>query len=141
MPKMICVKCGLEFPSDAIYLAHKKGDHLTNLDKGISIEEPPIPESPPGISPEALPSPEFIEQINRIENKEEIQTPPSQHPTELPEAEPIKLIYLFKGQCPEHRTPIDTLELDVSDKHFVIAVCSTNKEQLETKEVASLWEK
>ena len=131
----------MEFPSDFVYLAHKKGNHKTQLEKGVPIEPPPIPTPPLGVSPEALPTQEFIEQVKRIEDAKEEATgdsTPSQHPPEMPPAQPVVLTYKFTGECSEHRQPVDTLELDVAEKHFAIAICPTCKKQLVTREVAKL---
>ncbi len=141
----LCIKCNVEFPTDAIYMAHKKGDHKTYLDQSTPLESLPVPTPPPGVPLEGaeMPSKEFIEIVKRIEGEKEESTPtetsrPSQHPTELPKADPIKLEYIYRGVCPEDRAQITTLELDVAEKHFCIAICSVCKKQLETKEVEKI---
>lgn len=139
---MICNKCNLEFPSDSVYLSHKQGDHKTQLEKGQIIEAPPSPTPPPGVPAEAMPTKEFMETVARIESGPEKPATealkPSQHPSELPESIPLQLTYKYTGECPDHRSPVDTLELDVAGKHFCMAYCSTGKHQIESKEVAKL---
>jgi len=142
MGKMIDAQCNVEFPSDALYLVHKKAGHKGGLEKATPIEAPPLPTPPPGVMPESAPSPEFLEMVSRIERKKE--TPPesnptpSQHPSELPQSKPISLEYHYSGECPDCRTPIATLEIDVEKKHFCIAFCSSENKQLQSREVAKL---
>src|SRR5690349_21021461 len=102
----LCIKCNLEFPNDTIYLAHKQSGHTSHLDKAARLDEPPTPIPPPGVPKEALPSPEFMEQIQRIEAEKqkalseqekpvESNSRPSQHPSELPAASPVMLTYRY----------------------------------------------
>lgn len=51
---------------------------------------------------------------------------------------PIELTYVFKGMCPTCANSVSTLEIDIEDKHFCIAVCSRCQKQCRTKEVAKL---
>jgi hypothetical protein len=143
MGKMIDANCNIEFDSEEYYLIHKKSGHQGSLDHAVSIETPPIPTPPPGVPKDALPSKEFMETINRIEQKKNTtppapSTPPSRHPTELPEVKSVQLTYKFIGECPEHRVAVDTLELDILNKHFCVAVCPSCRKQLLTREVAKL---
>lgn len=141
MSKMICVPCNVEFPSDTVYLDHKTSGHKRQMDKAVFIDPPPTPATPPGVPTNALPTPEFMEMVNRIESPKDVaesNPKPSQHPSELPKPIPLVLTYKYIGECPEHRSPIDTLELDVVKEHFCIAYCSTGKHQIETKQVAKL---
>ncbi len=131
---MICIPCNMEFPSDAIYIRHKNSGHVAFREKGIVLDSPPEPLLPPGF-PE--PTSEFVEMVNRIENKTE-EPKPSQHPSELPPASPITLEYIWRGECPSDRASVTTLELDVANKHFCIAICSICRKQLATMEVAKL---
>ena len=141
MAKMIDNQCNVEFPSDAAYLAHKKAGHSKATLKGTPIESPPIPTPPPGVPVEAMPTPEFMEMVNRIEGEKkpaEDVSAPSQHPSELPPTQKIQLTYKYTGECPEHRVTVDTLELDIDKNHFCIAFCPSGKHQIETKQVAKL---
>lgn len=110
------------------------------MEKAVPLDTPTPPSSPlpPGIPDSAAPSPEFLEAVKRIEGQTEEPTKASQHPPELPEAQPLKLTYKYVGECPEHRTPVDTLELDVAKSHFCIAYCASGKHQIESREVVKL---
>ena len=120
-------------------MTHKQSGHKSNLDQATPLESPAASIPPPGIPASAMPSAEFMETVQRIESQEPGEaSKPSQHPSELPKAEPIRLTYMWSGECPEHRRPINTLELDIDKKHFCIAYCATGNHQLEVKEVAKL---
>lgn len=140
MAKMMCIPCNVEFPSDALYMKHKQSGHKL-MEKATPLESLPIPTAPPGVPPEALPSPEFIEQVKRIEEEKkptEEATKPSQHPSELPKAIPLTIEYIWKGEHEKCRRQPSTLKLEVGGKFFSVAYCETCKEQLESKEVAKL---
>lgn len=137
MSKMMDIQCNVEFPTEASYFAHKKSGHKTGLDKATPLDTLPIPTPPPGV--QTAPSPEFMEIVNRIEAEPAPSNPtPSQHPTSLPPADPIRLEYVYTGVCPDDRSPVTTLEIDVASKHFAIAFCGSCKKQLENKEVSKL---
>jgi len=72
--------------------------------------------------------------------KEELKAKPGQIvlSTSTPVKTPIKLTYLYKGQCPDCAGPITTLEIDVEKKHFYIAMCNRCNKQLDTREVKKL---
>ena len=126
----ICIKCNLDFPSEASYELHVKSGH-TKQGIGVLITSP-------NVAPEALPTPEFMEALNRIEAKqEEAKVTPPVIPVEVV-SDPIKLTYLFKGNCPTDKTVVETIELEADDKYYVIARCPTCKVQLETKKVVKL---
>lgn len=141
MATMMCIACSVEFPSDAVYLKHKKSGHAL-MDQATPIGEVATPTPPPGVPATAMPSPEFIEQVKRIEQEKEkpaeSHSTASQHPSELPAAQPLILTYKYVGECPEHRNPVDTLELDVAKEHFCVAYCPSGKHQVETKGVTKL---
>ena len=140
MAKVLCIKCNYEFPSDAIYETHKKSGHQF-MSNGTPLEDPnPQPEVPPGIPSESLPTPEFIAQVQAMETPqpEEPAPTPSTHPTELPPVKELKLTYVWVGECETCRIPPTTIELDVKDSHFVVAVCDRCKQQLQSQEVAKL---
>jgi hypothetical protein len=145
MAKMIDNQCNVEFPSDAAYLVHKKAGHIGNLEGSTPIEAPPVPTPPPGVPAGAMPSPELMEQIQRIENKKDEKpatgdSTPSQHPSSLPPAVPLVLEYVWKGEHEKCRRQPGTLKLEVGGKFFSVAYCESCKEQLASKEVANLWE-
>lgn len=126
--EVICIQCSMTFPDEDTFQVHKKSGHTT---KGMPL-------SAPGIEP---PTPEFLEQVARIEGKNKNPTIEPTPVTSLPPGTPtipIKLTYKFVGNCPTHNIPVDTFELDAGGKHYVTAVCIKDKEQLETREVVKL---
>lgn len=141
MPSMMCIQCSVEFPSDALYVKHKKSGHKL-MDQATPLDAPPVPTPPPGVPTESMPSEEFMEAVKRIEDKDKTQasegSAPSQHPSELPPTAPIILTYFYKGECPDHRVAIETLELDVENNHFCVAYCAVGKHQVQTKQVVKL---
>jgi hypothetical protein len=139
MSKVIDVQCNVEFPTDALYLKHKKSEHTLYLKKATPIEAPPESTFPPGLPVDAMPSQEFIEQVQRIENPEITDdSTPSQHPSELPPAIPLTLGYIWTGEHEACRRQPSTLKLEVDGKFFSVAYCESCKVQLESREVASL---
>ena len=128
MPKRaLCMKCSLEFASEADYQKHKDAGHTGG---GTPI-------APSG---QTVPA-EFIAQVERIENKD---TPPVA-PTELPAAPvvaPIGLSYVYTGSCPSCNVAVSTLELDIevekAEQHVVVAFCPNCKKQLQTRKVEKL---
>lgn len=128
------MECNQEFASDALFQQHKQSGHQT---KGSSLE--PLPTT-------AMPTPEFMEAVQRIEAEVLAPSPKLNNPAvaldgtklEVPEPKPIKLKYVFEGDCPTCRKPVSTLELQVKDSHFVIAYCETCKQQLQEREEKNL---
>lgn len=150
MVKMICVPCAQEFPSEEEYIKHKKSGHQT---KGAPVVGPGVPQ-------EAAPTPEFLEQVARIEAKEaersrvkrttgagSVRNSPPNALQELTGTEvtsdqsqpiPISLKYVFVGQCPDHLVDIETYCLSAGGKYFAVAVCPVDKKQLVEREVVKL---
>lgn len=128
----ICMPCGMEFPSEASFQQHKDSGHTT---KGGLL-----------MPPSAVPSPEFMETVQRLEAQALTPTVPLADPTKapdgselkLPEAKPIVLTYVYTGDCPTCIKPISTLELNVKDSHFVVAYCEICKKQLNEREERDL---
>lgn len=125
---MICVPCSMEFPDDAIFLVHKKSGHI-DKSKGLPI-----------VGPGVEPNPEFVEAVNRIEARKDEPPPVSTHPErpKLPDPRPITLTYNYLGDCPVDRSPPTTIELDIEDKHFAVAICPNCKKQLASQQVEKL---
>lgn len=139
---VMCIPCNFKFISEEAFQVHKQSKH-TIFVNGTPIEDPTPPQEPvipDGIPPEALPSPEFIQQVQEMEKAKQADqdSKPSQHPNELPPAKELKLTYLWVGECPTCRIPPTSIELDVRDIHFVVAICDRCKAQLDSKEVAKL---
>lgn len=137
----LCIPCNVQFPSDAIYMAHKQSGHVS-MEKAVPLD-PPTPSNsplPPGIPESAAPSPEFLEAVKRIEGQTtpEEPTKASQHPTELPKAAPLVLEYIWKGEHEKCRRQPGTLKLEVGGSFFSVAYCESCKEQLESREVNKL---
>ncbi len=134
---VLCIPCGLEFPSDLSYRMHKKESHGGQIPGGSGMTNG-LPE---GVTEEMLPSPDFVEAVNRIENP--IVTNPAEAIVQQLVApivgEPIALTYKYTGTCPEHPTTlVDTIMLDVERSHFAIAFCSVCKTNKYTRRVSRL---
>ncbi len=126
MAKALCIQCGMEFPNDEVYQKHKSSGHKI---KGTSILPTSIPES-------AIPTPEFIAQVQQIEQKES-EVEKVSRPT-VPDPTPITLTYKYIGQCPTCRNEVTTLELEIKEDYFVSAYCLNCKKQLSNKKVTKL---
>ncbi len=54
----------------------------------------------------------------------------------------IVLSYIYKGECPDCKSNLETLEQDLTidnkDHHFALAYCLICKKQVKTKEVVKL---
>ena len=124
----LCISCNKAFSSEEEFQIHKKGGHKTG---GTPLSSPDIP----------APTPEFLETIQRIEEKRIKDTTPIENvsPTAPQGAiEAIKLVYKYSGNCPEHNVPVDIVEINIKKIHFAVAVCPVDKKQLQTREVAVL---
>lgn len=134
MATIMCIPCSMEFSSEKEFQAHKVSGHTT---KGKPLTSPDVPA-------DITPTPEFLEAVERIENKKaevtsNVEGRTDTSTTPLPEKiDPVKLTYLFKGSCPKHRVAVETYEVDVMKKHIVLAICPRDKEQLLSLEVAKL---
>jgi len=134
MKEVLCIECGMSFPSEIAFQAHKQSGHKT---KGKLLTSPEIPT-------EIAPTPEFLEAVNRIEAKKAEVTPNTSGGADPPvillppSTDPVRLTYLFRGNCPTHNIPVETYEVDVMKKHIVLAICPKDKQQLLSKEVVKL---
>jgi hypothetical protein len=94
---------------------------------------------PPGIPPEAAPTPEFTKTMQEIERAKVSQAtpPPPAQNIPVPQIEPITLKYRYEGMhsC---GNKVNTLELDADGKHFVVCYCLICQTQVEIREVADL---
>ena len=117
----LCIPCNQEFPSEASFQEHKKSGHKT---KGVSL-----------VAPQGTPTPEFLEQVQRIEGKKE---PVDNTNLKMPDPKPISLTYVFVGECPSCHGPVTTLEVDVEKEHVCICYCNNEKKQLESRKVEKL---
>jgi hypothetical protein len=124
----------MEFSTDAEYKAHKESGH--------TLPGTPLP-GPDG-NPVAVPSPDFIEAVERIKKQGEIQQLPEAVPNNSPIPAPIRLTYLYTGHCPDCNLVVNTLELDLTvgktkeQVHVVAAFCPNCKKQIESREVQRL---
>lgn len=116
----------MTFSSDELLQQHKVSGHSL---KGVPI-----------LLPDSLPSPEFVETIKRIEQKENPPEVLSVKPQDAPQSpiEAVRLTYTFKGFCPKDKVGIKTLEMDVIGKHFCLAVCPVCDKVWQQREVANL---
>lgn len=115
----------------------------------------PAPQNlPPGVTPADLPDPEFLKTMQEIQ--EATAQPKQTMVTKAPPLEPLKphapteaprpsqgpvvepkLTYRYAGTCKKGH-PVTTLEIDVDWKHFVVAYCPIENEQVESREVENL---
>ena len=148
MTKIICVACAdaKEFKSEPEYKQHLFDVHHATSTKlaldNERMKKANLPKDlPPGIPPDALPTKEFVDAVNRIENpqsKTMLIPPPDLVETKvLPEVKPIVLKYHYEGThtC---GNPVSTLELDTDNKHFAIAYCLFCNTQAISREVVNL---
>lgn len=99
------------------------------------------------LDPNLPPDAEFQEtwaEIQKFEAEEKAkkaqQPPPAPQlaqPVISTEKKPVELTYKYVGQAEDGHS-VETLELDVADKHFVIAFDPVEKTQVESREVADL---
>ena len=79
--------------------------------------------------------------IGKIAVKKVKDEPQSQpEPVALPtiDRKPIKLKYVFEGQCLACGKEVTTLEIDVKGVHFCLAYCIPCKEERANREVVQL---
>lgn len=122
MATFLCEKCGKESISQEEYKQHKIDHQLGKADLGVHpvTGEPIMDDYKVTVTPAG-------------------ETKPVEVPKPVkPERKPVKLKYMWEGNCPKCGKHVDTLEIDVSGKHFCLAYCTADKETLETREVASL---
>src|SRR5258708_5203153 len=104
--RAICVSHNLEFPNEEAYKQHKKAMHVKP------------PQLPNGVTEEMLPTPEFMEQVERIENYKKpdtssegveivtvmVDTPKGPQPLSVPKTDfvsPMALSQLIPEKDPE----------------------------------------
>lgn len=102
---------------------------------------------PGGIPASALPTPEFIEQVKRIEESEKEKpavvghpTTPQDHPKEVPAKRPIILEYKYSGSCETCGREVDTLLLNVETANIAVAWCTSCKKSLHQQKVRPIRE-
>lgn len=114
-------------PSDSVQITKVTQD-LTHLSTKDLL--------PGSIPPEAMPTPEFIATVKRIEERKNQPLPVASQPTTLqtplpapPEQErkPIVLEYKYTGHCPVCFNQVDTLMLTVHKTLIAMAYCTTCK--------------
>lgn len=130
--------------TDAEYQDHLVTFHGTNsADEAMKLERAkrantPV-DLPPGIPPEAIPTPEFTKMMQEIERPKASQATPAPVPASVPTPviEPISLKYKYEGMdsC---GNKVTTLELDSEGKHFVVAYCLICNKQVQIREVVDL---
>ncbi|MDD5407009.1 MAG: hypothetical protein PHE73_08745 [Sulfurovaceae bacterium] len=149
----LCIKCDEVFQTELDYENHKAEVH-----QGFAPNQTDLPQ---GITPEMLPTPEFVDTVKRLEKPQKIINNPRLKEesvvVKLQEniiksteniipslgnklIEPIKLNYQFTGQC-KCGNNVSTLEVDAGGKHFAIAFCQIENKQIESREVVKLEEK
>lgn len=136
--KIVCVVCPEGAPEipEAEYPSHMQSVHEGKSQADLIKKSKEI--LPIDVDPTTLPSAEFMELAKEIDSKPVIQdTPkPPSDPPPKPKEQPVKLTYQYIGTHNGH--PIQTLELDVDGKHFVVAYDSVDRLQVESREVANL---
>lgn len=131
--KTICPACDppTNWESEEEYKDHLVTFHGTNsADEAMKLarlkkENLPV-ELPPGIPPEAAPTPEFAQMMNMVEKGKQVSqvTPPPSAP--IPpkiEIKPLVLKYKFEGDCPDCKNPIRTIVSDFEGKLVANAYC------------------
>lgn len=107
--------------------------------KAIKKNVPKTQDLPPGIKPDDLPTPEFMEtmaEIAKEQDKPAVEAPvkPEVPPTPAPEIKPLLLTYKYEGNCNICNTPINTIMVEVKGALVAVAYCISHK-QLKTIEV------
>ena len=147
--KYDCLACTppTKWETEAEYNDHLITFHGTSsADEAMKLEKAKRENTPvtlpPGIPPEAIPTPEFTKMMQEIERPKASQVTPAPVPASVPTPviEPISLKYKYEGMdsC---GNKVTTLELDSEGKHFVVAYCLICQKQVEIREVADLNKK
>lgn len=130
--KILCVACPPETEvEEAVYPEHMAtvhaGETQVTAMKKVKDVDP------------SLPSPEFLELAQKLDNPQPESKPqqPIKSPQPVADRKPLELTYRYVGQC-ENNHPVTTLETDVDGRHFVIAYCIGESKQVESREVANL---
>lgn len=110
----LCEKCGYESKSLDEYRKHK-ADHVLGKIEGsqtLVVEE-------------------------KAENKP-IEKPVTETNQPKTDRKPIKLTYLYEGQCETCGKEVTTLEMDVKSEHFVLAYCTACREKKAERKATKL---
>ena len=118
-----CGQCGAECNGMVELKDHIRKVHIP--ERLIKFSKPVVDEGEPKVI-----------EIKPVENIKEQETTIAK---EVPPPVPIVLEYKYVGvdTCGES---VVTLEVDVGDKHFVIAYCPKEQKQIEVREVAKLYD-
>lgn len=161
--KVFCAICpdapdfeaDLPTPEKSAYAHHMAEVHGGSQKTG-RFKQQNLPPLPPTVTPNDLPSDEFLKTVQEID-KVEKQAPPQIVPTPPVQEKPVvahpgvsqaqktaeipllKLKYVWIGNCPTCNTPVRTVMLQNGDKLFAIALCLTH-DAVEQKEVVPLEE-
>ena len=114
----ICEKCDATFADNQKYKQHKV-DHM----QGRAVEK----------RVDLVTGEEIKPPSKRAENK-----PPKPVVTKKEPSKPIKLTYVYQGNCKDCGKSVETLELDVANKHIVLAYCTPCHKQWKSREVVVL---
>lgn len=142
--KYDCLACTppTKWETEAEYNDHLVTFHgTTSADEAMKIEKAKRANTPvtlpPGIPPEAAPTPEFTQMMQQIEKPKVATPPPAPVAPPVVTIEPVTLKYKYEGMdsC---GNKVTTLELDSEGKHFVVAYCLICQKQVEIREVANL---
>ena len=132
---MACPPGNPEIPEEN-YNAHMAQLHGGSQATGRFIKNN-VPPLPNGVTPADLPSPEFMEVAKQIDSPQPHTITTAKPPTIITEKKPLELTYKYIGNC-ENGHSVSTLEMDVEEKHFVVAFCLQCNKQVESREVVSL---
>lgn len=122
MATFLCEKCGQEFKEQGVYKSHRSSCPGSNLDP---------------VSGEPLTSVR-LEEGSAGENVQTQEILPKVEETPTAEVEEIQLVYSFKGNCPNCKREVNTIEVGVGKTFFVIAYCIFCKLKLKDREVPKL---
>lgn len=129
----LCIQCSKEFATNKEFEEHKASGHMTG---GKSLYDS-------GIPPKVAPTAEFLEAIQRIEDKakEKPEAPTIVTPVVAPAPvvnKPIQLVYKFEGTCPTCHKEVDTIEFEGGVKYLLAAFCTNCKKTLQSRQVKKL---
>ena len=142
--KTICIVCDEEFEEND-YKLHMDKKHpegqvaAVQKQKAIKKNVPKTADLPPGINPDDLPTPEFMEtmaEITKEQEKPPVEAPvaPPTPSTPSPEVKPLLLTYKWVRNCPTCNTPINTIMVEVKGVFVEVEYCISHK-QLKAIEV------
>lgn len=137
-PTILCMICSETLPNDEAYLDHMETAHKGKSQLEALNEEKSKKRDIPKIIPldkEAPPSAEMQEVLQAIESapKPEVKVELSPTPVfpniGVGEIKPLKLKYVWDGNCPQCSAPVRTVITKVDGRWFVTAYCITHLEQ------------